>query len=99
MTLTNLSLMGTQFQRTEEECPICEEGILLQGHYEKFCSSCWTVIDSNAFPDSDESEWEQWQKHRHEEYSGLTGQDRVKMVGGFEGPFFYTDDPYISGEL
>lgn len=83
------------FQRTGDECPVCEDGEILKGEYEKFCDSCHTVIDADAFVHEENGVWEQWWDRRDSEYSGLYGHDRMKAVGGFGGVWFYTDDPYI----
>jgi len=91
------SMKTSNYQHTGDECPICEDGEILKGEYEKMCDSCYTVIDSDAFVHETEQPWEQWWDHRESEYSGLYGPERVKAVGGFVGVWFREEDEYLDG--
>jgi len=84
-----------KYRRTGNECPVDEcEGELLQADHERFCSECHTVMDEATFPNNNRSLYERWHEHRNKEYSGFYGEDRVKMIGGFEAPWIYNDESF-----
>lgn len=37
--------------------------------------------------EAEADEWDEWFEHRDELYSGFTGRNRIKMVGGFAAPY------------
>lgn len=76
-----MEVPDTQFKRTTNECPVCEDGELLQAEYERFCDSCYTVMDEYTFPRTDVDDvWELFWDHR--DGDGLYGEQRVEFVGG-----------------
>lgn len=91
------AMKAGNYQRTGDDCPVCDDGEILKGDYEKFCDTCHTVIDADAFVHEEKGAWERWWDHRDEEYDGMYGDKRIKGVGGFESVWFYTDDEYIEG--
>lgn len=77
----------------QHECPICtSEGTYVLYEGDKMCAACGHVpgVSNTLTSASEDDEWAEWREHRHEEYSGWYGRDRIKMVGGFVRP--YVDD-------
>jgi hypothetical protein len=70
------------------ECPLCgEEEAYVEHGGDKMCKNCQYAPRASAEQRDEKDEWAQWQEHRGEEYSGFTGPDRIKMVGGFVAPY------------
>lgn len=85
---------GRQPDHEPFECDECGGPIVIDGEDEdKFCASCGllTTVDTIE-PDEVESDWEKWRDHRRDEYSGWYGEDRIRFVGGFKGPWIYADE-------
>lgn len=74
-----------EYRRTEEQCPVCDDGRLYTRQSEKVCGECFTVIEPEN-PISWESQWNLFWQER-EDYAGWHGPKRVKMVGGFAGAY------------
>lgn len=66
------------------ECDNCGSvnSYVLYDH-DKVCRECGHIAGSGERADDTRSEWQQWWDHRDDMYSGFTGKDRIKMVGGF----------------
>jgi predicted amidophosphoribosyltransferase len=71
------------------ECPECEGEFVMHDN-DKMCKDCGLLVGVDS--GEDPSEWAEWEEHRRENYDGFYGEDRVKMVGGFAGVWFYTDN-------
>lgn len=82
--------MDATYQRTDRECPECE-GAMYRNEDELFCGDCYLSPAKHSSRNDHVGEWERFWKRR-EEYSGFTGPERVKMVGGFLGPWIYSED-------
>lgn len=92
--MTSTAQFNSQMDRAPEpengpfECDECDGDMVLYDG-DKVCEECGLLCGS---ADEEEiSEWTQWRQHRDENYSGWYGEERVKMVGGFIGPWI-TDD-------
>lgn len=74
--------MIDKYRNTGNECPVCEDGMLLQHDHERFCDTCYTVLDEYAFGNEDTDDaWELFWSYR-DEYRN-SDSERVKAVGGF----------------
>lgn len=85
----------SNIRRLDETCTVCEEGQLLrdENKREKFCSECHVVLDKHTFESDDgDDPWVDFFNYRREEYSGFTGNERVKMPGGFVGAYTFESD-------
>lgn len=74
----------------EKECGLCEaEGTFVIHEGDKLCTECGHAPSSrrSTVETDRKDEWQQWFEHRAEHYSGFYGEDRVKMVGGFESAY------------
>lgn len=82
------------FKRTDQECPICEDGEILQDRKiaEKFCDTCLTVLEKDTHREETQGEWESFFEYRKNEYSGFHGDERIKMAGGFAGAYVFEED-------
>lgn len=68
----------------DEECAVCDgENTFVLYENDKVCKNCGHAPDSRGRSESGLNKWQQWHKHRHEEYSGFYGEERLKFVGGF----------------
>ncbi len=75
---------------SDEDGPVeCQvescDGTYRQYDYEHICDECGHVRNSDFHTDTSDP-WERFDNKR-DEYSGFTGEDRVKMVGGFVGAY------------
>lgn len=67
--------------RTGRDCYLCEDGEFLQVKQELVCDNCYHSPDGKQSLKK-ENPWEDFWAER-KNYSGFTGRDRIKMVGGF----------------
>jgi transcription initiation factor TFIIIB Brf1 subunit/transcription initiation factor TFIIB len=79
------------------QCPICgSENSYIKWKFEKMCEDCGHVRggQQSRGQRNRTSEWERWWEHRRssDEYSGFRGENRIKMVGGFVGPWDFEKD-------
>lgn len=70
------------------ECDSCgADLVMIDG--DKRCSSCGLCAGAEAVStEEDPDPWEKWWSHRAANYSGFTGPQRIKCVGGFPQPYF-----------
>lgn len=74
----------TEEDEEPEECDVCgAEASFVKYDNDKTCKKCGYRPTESTITSKKKSEWEQWWEHRSDMYSGLRGEDRVKMVGGF----------------
>lgn len=72
---------------TERECHMCEDGKYVRDGSEIICSTCYHVPQhADRGRRTVEGTWESFWAAR-DEYSGFSGPERVKMVGGFAGAY------------
>jgi len=79
----------------ERECPICDaEGKYVLYEGDKMCRTCGHVPSPSSIGGDEKGPWKQWHEHRkeNEEYSGFTGENRIKFVGGFAAAYVFDDD-------
>jgi hypothetical protein len=78
----------------DEECAICDgENTFVLYEGDKVCRQCGHAPSPKAGSSADEqSEWERWDEHRKDEYSGFYGDERIKFVGGFVAAYEFEDD-------
>lgn len=82
-------------QHTDQECHLCEDGHYIRLEHEKVCDECHHS-PARTRDSGHVTEWEYFWQHRRDtdEYEGFTGPSRVKMVGGFAGPYVYSEGIY-----
>lgn len=76
-------------KRTDRECYECEDGKFLDLGTELVCDNCHYSPDGKPTVER-KNPWEDFWKER-EDYTGFTGRDRVRMVGGFIGGYIDHD--------
>lgn len=80
----------------ERECPLCgSEGTFVRFDFDTMCTSCsYSPADSGeSVPQkSVQTQWSDWHEHRDEEYDGFSGDERIKMVGGFAHAYQFGED-------
>lgn len=75
--------------RTQRECYNCDDGTFLDLGTELVCDTC-SHSPSHRPRIKRVNPWEKfWEERQH--YSGFTGPDRVRMVGGFVGGYIDSD--------
>jgi uncharacterized Zn finger protein (UPF0148 family) len=81
-------------RRTDRECHLCGEGTFLKRGHELVCDTCGHAPDPDSTVQRTDS-WELFWSSR-EQYSGFTGPDRIRMIGGFAGAYEYggEESPY-----
>lgn len=89
--------------QADEQCPLCDGPMFIHDD-EKVCGDCYYVSEPpkrKAMPDP----WERFQRDRREwvaeedERGGWTGPTRVKMIGGFAGPYVYGEGDSIEDRV
>jgi hypothetical protein len=74
--------MANKFRHTTEDCPVCEDGELLQADYERFCDTCHAVMDQHTFGHTDvDSVWQTFWEKRRANSNGFHGDGRAEFVG------------------
>jgi len=80
----NLDTAPSADEGRDTECNVCgAENSYVMYDGDKVCTECQHVPDSRNRHSGSGDVWQQWFEHRRENYSGFTGPERVKMVGGF----------------
>ena len=76
------------YARPMNEPYACDEcdGPYIMHEGDKMCARCGLLSGSADTEEVDP--WEEWREHRDEHYEGWTGEERIKMVGGFASPYF-----------
>ena len=81
----NLETAPRADEEEDSECAVCgaQNSFVLYDN-DKVCRECQHVRGEARDTSKSLNEWERWWQHRDANYSGFTGPDRIKMVGGFE---------------
>jgi len=88
-----MSLRENGYERTETECPECEEGFLFVNSFELVCESCGIVIRKGSDPPDGGGSVEYFRNNRDD--FTYDGSGRVMCLGGFPHAYY---GPGIYGE-
>jgi len=83
----NLDTAPSVAYEDDEECNNCgaTNSFVLYDN-DKVCTECQHAPQTDATPTTTDA-WVEWWEHRDANYSGFYGSERIKMVGGFTGPY------------
>lgn len=81
----------------DDDCPVCDySGGFVEYEGDRFCPICGYIPSPDGGVERP-NPWDEWHSERRDDdYSGWHGEDRIKMVGGFIGPWDWGDDDYLA---
>jgi transposase-like protein len=78
----------SEFQRTEIECPECEEANIHKSNTESYCPNCAVTYGEDTTPNTRrKSAWERFEENRPTYRSG-----KKKCIGGFLSAYNWGTD-------
>lgn len=86
--------MVVVYLNEEADCPLCgKENAYVLRDNDKVCEECNYMPRAETTVESADP-WDEWHEHRrdNDDYSGFTGENRIKFVGGFTSAYVFEDD-------